>query len=587
MSDLQVSLLIIGVVVVGGVTAFNWFQQWRLRRRLEQAFGDKHEDVLLARAGRREPAGRVEPQLDSGRSAQPHEEPTRAPEPQAARASPLNAPNATVIQNLPEVPEFDSRVDYIAAIDAVEPISAAGLAELHTKAAAGGRRFRVAGFNPEMNAWEEASRLSGGRYAHIRVAVQLVSRKGVIEASALNAICDAVRACATKFSALAHCPDIDAALKRAEELDAYCAEVDVAIGVNVVPAPGASFAGTRIRALAESAGFKLEPEGVFHYRDEARQTLFTLDNHEPAPFLPEQMKHLSTSGITLLLDVPRACGRGAALELMLRTGVAARAGARRHPRRRQPRRVERQRGARDPAAAAIDTRKDGSPRHGPGQRAGAAAVLMTVPREVRQRVAALREEIERHNYQYYALDAPLVSDADYDRLFRELQELEARYPELVTADSPTQRIGAQPQSEFGQVTHRVPMLSLSNAFDADEVTAFDRRVREALGVEQVEYAAEPKFDGLAISLTYADGVFVRGATRGDGYTGEDVTANLRTVRAIPLRIAARKAPALLEVRGEVLMLKRDFEALNASQREKGRARVRQPAQRRRRVAAPA
>jgi FtsZ-interacting cell division protein ZipA len=320
MSDLQASLLIIGAVVVGGVTAFNWFQQWRLRRRLEQDSGGKHEDVLRVQAAA-EPSRRVEPQLDSGRSAQPHEEPTRAPEPQAARASPLNAPNATVIQNLPEVPEFDSRVDYIAAIDAVEPISAAGLAELHTKAAAGGRRFRVAGFNPEMNAWEEASRLSGGRYAHIRVAVQLVSRKGVIEASALNAICDAVRACATKFSALAHCPDIDAALERAQELDAYCAEVDVAIGVNVVPAAGASFAGTRIRALAESAGFSLELDGLFHYRDKDRQTLFTLDNQDPAPFVPEQMKHLNTSGITLVLDVPRVADGNAALDLMLRTGA--------------------------------------------------------------------------------------------------------------------------------------------------------------------------------------------------------------------------------------------------------------------------
>ncbi|HEV7391451.1 MAG TPA: NAD-dependent DNA ligase LigA [Burkholderiales bacterium] len=194
---------------------------------------------------------------------------------------------------------------------------------------------------------------------------------------------------------------------------------------------------------------------------------------------------------------------------------------------------------------------------------------MSVARDVRGRVATLREQIERHNYQYYALDVPLVSDAEYDALFRELQELEEKFPELVTPDSPTQRIGTQPQAEFGEVRHRLPMLSLGNAFENEDVIAFDRRVREALAVEQVEYAAEPKFDGLAISLTYADGVFVRGATRGDGYTGEDVTANLRTIRAIPMRIAARKAPALLEVRGEVLMLKRDFEAMNAAQRAKG------------------
>ena len=194
---------------------------------------------------------------------------------------------------------------------------------------------------------------------------------------------------------------------------------------------------------------------------------------------------------------------------------------------------------------------------------------MTVGRDVRHRAAALREEIERHNYQYYGLDQPLVSDAEYDALFRELADLEARHPELLTADSPTQRIGAAPQSPFAKVEHRLPMLSLANAFETTEVAAFDRRVREGLGEERVEYAAEPKFDGLAISLTYTAGVFSGGATRGDGYTGEDVTANLRTIRAIPLKIAARKPPALLEVRGEVLMLKRDFETLNRIQREKG------------------
>jgi DNA ligase (NAD+) len=191
---------------------------------------------------------------------------------------------------------------------------------------------------------------------------------------------------------------------------------------------------------------------------------------------------------------------------------------------------------------------------------------MTAARDAHARVAALREEIERHNYQYYSLDAPTVSDAEYDALFRELSALEAEHPDLVTADSPTQRVGAAPQGEFGQVTHRVPMLSLGNAFAEEEVAAFDRRVREGLGEDEIEYAAEPKFDGLAISLTYDNGVLKQGATRGDGYVGEDVTANLRTIKSIPLRLAARKAPRLLEVRGEVLMWKRDFEALNAAQR---------------------
>lgn len=194
---------------------------------------------------------------------------------------------------------------------------------------------------------------------------------------------------------------------------------------------------------------------------------------------------------------------------------------------------------------------------------------MTAPRDARQRVAALREAIEQHNYQYYALDEPIVSDAEYDRLFRELQDLEAKHADLIAPESPTQRIGAPPQTQFGQVKHRVAMLSLNNAFELEEVAAFDRRLREALKEDEIEYAAEPKFDGLAISLTYVDGVFTGGATRGDGYTGEDVSANLRTIRAIPLKLGVKRPPALIEVRGEVLMLKRDFDALNEAQRARG------------------
>jgi len=194
---------------------------------------------------------------------------------------------------------------------------------------------------------------------------------------------------------------------------------------------------------------------------------------------------------------------------------------------------------------------------------------MSVPREARRRAGALREEIDRHNYLYYGLDAPEISDAEYDALFRELQALEAQYPGLVSPDSPTQRVGADPQNRFGAVTHRAPMLSLNNAFGNDEVAAFDRRNREGLEVDRVEYAAEPKFDGLAVSLTYVDGTLTMGATRGDGYVGEDVCANLRTIRAIPLRLTVAPAPALIEVRGEVLMLKRDFNALKEAQREKG------------------
>ena len=190
-------------------------------------------------------------------------------------------------------------------------------------------------------------------------------------------------------------------------------------------------------------------------------------------------------------------------------------------------------------------------------------------REIAKRVAALRAAIDDANYRYYALDAPTISDAEYDRLFRELQALEADHPELVTPDSPTQRVGTAPTKEFATVRHRVPMLSINNAFGDEEVEAFDRRVREALDAEVVEYSCEPKLDGLAINLTYEGGAFVQGTTRGDGFAGEDVTPNLRTVRGIPLRLRAARPPRLLEIRGEVLMYKRDFEALNARQQERG------------------
>ncbi|MGQ0579385.1 MAG: NAD-dependent DNA ligase LigA [Betaproteobacteria bacterium] len=195
---------------------------------------------------------------------------------------------------------------------------------------------------------------------------------------------------------------------------------------------------------------------------------------------------------------------------------------------------------------------------------------MAVPAEIAARAEKLRREIDRANYNYYVRDTPTLPDAEYDRLFRELQALEERHPGLATVESPTRRIGSTPAEAFAQVTHATPMLSLNNAFSEADVEAFDRRVREGLGVAgPIEYAAEPKFDGLAVSLTYNKGVFAMGATRGDGYTGEDVSANLRTLRSIPLRLEGRNLPQLLEVRGEVLMLKRDFQTLNREQQEKG------------------
>ena len=189
------------------------------------------------------------------------------------------------------------------------------------------------------------------------------------------------------------------------------------------------------------------------------------------------------------------------------------------------------------------------------------------------RARALRERLERWNFEYYVLDAPSVPDAEYDRAFRELQQLERDHPELASPDSPTQRVGAAPQAAFGSVRHAVPMLSLNNAFDDEEVIAFDRRARELLGEllapdAMIPYCGELKYDGLALSLRYEAGRLVSAATRGDGSTGEDVTANVRTIRAVPLRLRA-PAPALIEVRGEALMYRADFDRLNARQRELG------------------
>lgn len=194
---------------------------------------------------------------------------------------------------------------------------------------------------------------------------------------------------------------------------------------------------------------------------------------------------------------------------------------------------------------------------------------MVARSSLQARAAELRREVDRHNYLYYVLDQPEITDAEFDRLFNELMELERAHPELASPDSPTQRVGAPPLKQFAEVTHRTPMLSLNNAFDEDEVLAFDRRVREGLEVDSVQYAVEPKFDGLAVSLSYRDGVFTQGATRGDGTTGEDVTPNLRTVRSLPLRLASAPDTKDLEVRGEVVMFKRDFEALNERQRKAG------------------
>jgi len=306
MSDLQIGLLVIGAVVVGAVYLFNWFQERKFRRKLGEAFDAGHEDVLL---GAREARGaRVEPQVswDEARSA------PEAPESRVEQRVPRSAGPA---RETP--PPFDPQTEYVAIIEGAAPIPESAIDEILNRVAACGKPCRVAVLRAYGGEWEEPLRAGGEHHAKVAFALQLVNRSGAITAAQLAMFCDALRNAAIRVSAVATCPDIQAALARARELDAFCSEVDIAIGMNIVAAEGQSFAGQRIRGLAEAAGFKLEPDGLFHYRNEQRQTLFTLDNHEPAPFLPEQINRLTTSGVTLLLDVPRVADGPAALDRML------------------------------------------------------------------------------------------------------------------------------------------------------------------------------------------------------------------------------------------------------------------------------
>ena len=210
-----------------------------------------------------------------------------------------------------------------------------------------------------------------------------------------------------------------------------------------------------------------------------------------------------------------------------------------------------------------------------------AADSTAVPQEIRQEVKRLRTELAIHNHRYYVLDEPLISDTEYDRLFRRLVDLETEYPELHDPASPTQKVGAPPLAAFTQVRHSVPMLSLANVVSRAGMQEFHQRVQRTLETTQdIEYVAEPKIDGVAVELVYENGKLTVGSTRGDGVTGEDVTANLKTVRSIPLTLLSQPAqpiPRRLEVRGEVFLPKASFRSLNDTRAEDRRASFRQPA----------
>lgn len=290
MSDLQLSLLVIGAAVIVAVYLYNWLQERGYRRRISQSFAGTHDDVLL-KAGVESAMtdGRLEPQIvpPEAESGEPHARPASAAESESG---------------------FDPVLDFVVQIDADAPIADAVVREIASKTGTLGKPVEISGFDPQSGEWSEAARSEGGRFTRLRVALQLVNRTGAVSPARLMAFCDAVRGCGERIAANVACPDVPAALQRARDLDSFCTGVDVAVGVNVVAEGGGMFSGARIRELAQEAGFRLEPDGVFHYSEVGRHTLFTLDNHEPAPFLPERIRALSTKGLTLLLDVPRAAG---------------------------------------------------------------------------------------------------------------------------------------------------------------------------------------------------------------------------------------------------------------------------------------
>ncbi|MCC7486839.1 MAG: hypothetical protein IT529_17845 [Burkholderiales bacterium] len=301
MSDLQASLIVIGVTIIGGVWLYNWVQERNFRKRLDRAFGAAPADALLPGIA---PAGgaarRVEPHLDAPGAAAAGDQPGRDD----------GRPPGDSVQ------EPDPELDCVAGIESPAPLPQAALDELLDKLAGCGRPCRVLGANPA-GAWEAVSRGAPVRYRRVSLALQLVNRSGSVNAHQLAIFCDAARGCAARTGGRAALPDADAALKAARELDAFCSRVDVAIGVNVV-APGlGAFSGERVRELAFAAGATLDADGVFRWRDGERRVLFSLDNRQPEPFIPERIAALVTPAVTFTLEVPLTPDAPSVFERML------------------------------------------------------------------------------------------------------------------------------------------------------------------------------------------------------------------------------------------------------------------------------
>jgi hypothetical protein len=310
MSDLQIGLAMLGVLVVGSVFGFNWWQERQFRRRAEESFTSRHDDILLeqgatgqvrAAAAAEEP--RVEPRIEP--RIEPHLE-----------AVPAQADVRPVQPAAVEAPLPQPAVDYIVEIRAGEAIAPEHVAGLQQSLARLGRKISFSGFDYQTRTWG-ALGVQPDRVTAIRAAIQLVDRSGPVTEEQLQFFGETIREAAHGMAAIAELPEFAPVLQQASELDEFCADVDVVVGINVVARTGQTFHGTKIRALAEAAGFQLRPDGVFHIADDHGGTLFALDNQEPEPFLIDKIRTLATPGITFLLDVPRVANGIKAFDRMV------------------------------------------------------------------------------------------------------------------------------------------------------------------------------------------------------------------------------------------------------------------------------
>lgn len=303
MSDLQIALAAIGLLVIGGVYAFNLWQERKLRQRLENAFEGKRDDVLLKSPPAQDAAlPRIEPRMEPG--------PGKAAVATETMADPASADGA------------DPVIEFIADIELAEPAGDTALRELLSPLATLGKPARLLGLDDKTDSWRMVGRGTHGDCMRLQAALQLVNRAGPVHAPQLNGFCDAVRSWAGQHGAEVHINDTAAAMQAARELDAFCGEMDVAIGLNIVAQTGTTFTGGQIVAAAEAAGFALEADGLFHWQDAEGQTLFTMENHDPEPFFVEQLAAMQTAGLTLLLDVPRVADGVSVLEQMAHAGAA-------------------------------------------------------------------------------------------------------------------------------------------------------------------------------------------------------------------------------------------------------------------------